>query len=343
MIREMTTEQLIEACTNEGINVSVTQLGRWVREGLIPDSLRRRHGRGRGMGTEWLWKAECLPRVVLIARTLADGNRSFQHTAKILAATGYAPAVSRLRLILLDCLAASKQLMIGRQTYLAQDHPQTEKRKRLKKYMRRKMPDMPDSIFEPFTACIGALFGVISPDDLNAPESMKQLQQFISFPVLQQRLETINSSVLLGKYEEAGHMIPIFAPAMVGMFNWFLLPLLRQQLQKEGHETSKLPTSIDPEAILGTIQLEAGHTITSNPAIGYLRLALAALLMTIPTEDSALLSQWSMMLQDVLFQLLNYRGISPEPMIGLLERGNTSSAQSLPLAHFNSVIDTHAH
>src|SRR6266567_7472017 len=126
-------------------------------------------------------------------------------------------------------------------------------------------------------------------------------------------------------------MIPVFAPIVVGMFNWLLLPLLRQQLQKEGNTTLTLPTSIDPEVILGTIQLEAGRTITSNPAIGYLRLALAVFLITIPTEDSALLSRWSMMLLQVLSQLLNYLGISPEPMIGLLEKGNISLAQSLSL------------
>jgi hypothetical protein len=326
MTREITTEQLIEACASEGINVSVTQLGRWVREGLILASLRRRHGRGRGMGTEWLWKTECLPQAVLIGRTLANDNRSFQQTAMILTATGYAPAIPRLRLVLLDGLATFRQLMTTRQTYLTQDHSQAEKRKRLNKHMRRKMPDMPDAVFEPFTACIGALFGVISPDDLNAPESMKQFQQFISFPALQQRLETVDSSVLLEKYEEAGHMIPVLAPVIVGMFNWFLLPLLRQQLQKEGRETSTLPISIDPEAILGTIQMEAGHTITSNPGIGYLRLALAIFLTAIPTEDVAVLSQWYTTLQEVIFQLLNYKGISPELMIGLLERGNTSSA-----------------
>src|SRR5258708_28385523 len=123
MTREITTEQLIETCASEGINVSVTQLGRWMREGLIPESFRRRHGRGRGMGTEWLWKTECLPRAVLIGRTLANGNRSFQHTAMVLAQAGYAPTVSRLRLVLLDCLAVCKQSMTTRQTYLTQDHP----------------------------------------------------------------------------------------------------------------------------------------------------------------------------------------------------------------------------
>lgn len=323
MTKEMTTEQLMKACVHEGVNVSVTQLGRWVREGLIPDSLRRRHGRGRRMGAEWLWEAECLPRAILIGRTLAHGSRSFQHTAMILTEAGYAPTVSRLRLVLLDGLAAFKQLATTRQTYLTQDHPQAEKRRRLNKSIRRKVPDMPDAVFEPFTACIGALLGVISSDDLNVPESVKQLQRFMSLPALQRRLETIDGAVLLQKYEEAGHMIPIIAPVMVEIFNWLLLPLLREQLQKEGRETSTLPTSIDPEAILGTIQLEAGHTITSNPALGYLRLAFAIFLIAIPTEDTALLDRWSTTLQNVVFQLLNYRGIPPEPMIGLLERGST--------------------
>lgn len=275
------------------------------------------------MGAEWLWEAECLPRAILIGRTLAHGSRSFQHTAMILTEAGYAPTVSRLRLVLLDGLAAFKQLATTRQTYLTQDHPQAEKRRRLNKSIRRKVPDMPDAVFEPFTACIGALLGVISSDDLNVPESVKQLQRFMSLPALQRRLETIDGAVLLQKYEEAGHMIPIIAPVMVEIFNWLLLPLLREQLQKEGRETSTLPTSIDPEAILGTIQLEAGHTITSNPALGYLRLAFAIFLIAIPTEDTALLDRWSTTLQNVVFQLLNYRGIPPEPMIGLLERGST--------------------
>src|SRR6266446_2679714 len=104
-ILPMTTDQLIEACESRGITVSITQLGRWVREGLILDSLRKRHGRGRGMGTEWLWEAECLPRAVLTGCALADSGRSFKQAAKILAETGYAPAPSRLRTVLLDCLA----------------------------------------------------------------------------------------------------------------------------------------------------------------------------------------------------------------------------------------------
>ena len=284
------------------------------------------------MGTEWLWEAECLPRAVLIGRALADGSRSFQHAAKILAETGYAPAASRLRTVLLDCLAAYEQLMTIRQTYLTENYPQAEKRKRLTKHMRRKMPDMPDSVFDPFTACIGALLGVIPPDDSHAPDSVKQLQQFFSFPALQQRLETIDAAVLLEKYEEAGRMIPTFVPVLVGGFNWFLLPLLKQQLQKEGHETSALPTSINVEAVRETIQQEGEHTLTSNPALGKLRLYFAIALMVIPAENTTLLTQWYVMFRDVLSQLLDHMGISSGLVTSLLESGGPPSMRSLPSA-----------
>lgn len=284
------------------------------------------------MGTEWLWEAECLPRAVLIGRALAIGNRSFKYAAKVLAETGYAPVASRLRTVLLDCLAAYKQLMTVRQTYLTENYPRAEKRKRLTKHMRRKMPDMPDLVFEPLTACIGALLGVISPNDPNAPDGVKQLQQFLSFPVLQKRLETIDGAVLLRKYEEAGRVVPKFVPVMVGVFNWFLLPLLRQQLQKEGHETSTLPTSIDLEAVLENIQQEGEHILTSNLAIGKLRLYFTIALTVIPAEDTTLLTQWYMMFRDVLSRLLDHMGLSPELIISFLESGETSSAHSLPSA-----------
>ncbi len=321
----MTTEQLIEACENRGITVSVTQLGRWVREGLIPDSLRRRHGLGRGMGTEWLWEAECLPRVMLIGHALAAGDRSFQNIARTLAETGYAPTASRLRTALLDCLAAYEQLMTIRQTYLNANHPQAEKRKRLTKHMRRKMPDMPDSVFDPFSACIGALLGVIPPDDSRAPESVKQLQQFFSIPALRHSLETIDASVLLEKYEEAGRMIPTFVPVLVGGVNWFLLPLLKQQLQKEGRETSALPISINLEAIRESILQEGERTLTSQTVLGKLRLYFAIALTVLPAENTTLFIQLYLMLQDIVSQLLDYLGISPGLFTSLLESGNASS------------------
>src|SRR5579875_2520696 len=87
----MTTGQLIQKCAEQGAAVTVTQLARWVQEGLILGELRQRHGLGKGRGTQWLWEAECLPRAVIIARSLSN-DRSLLHAARTLAEIGYAPS-----------------------------------------------------------------------------------------------------------------------------------------------------------------------------------------------------------------------------------------------------------
>lgn len=281
------------------------------------------------MGAEWLWEAECLPRVMLIARALTTGDRSFQHAAMVLAGTGYTPTVSCLRIVLLDRLASYKQPMTKRQTYLTENHPQAEKRKRLKNHMRRKMVAMPDSAFQPFVACIGALFGVITPDDPHVSDELKWLQQFFSFPALQQRLETIDDSTLLGNFEEAGRLIPTFVPMVLAGFNLLLLPLLKEQLRNAGLDTSIVPNSINLEIIQEMIQIEAKRTLTSHPLIWELRFMLAIFLMAMPTENIVFLTQLSGMFRDILSQILNHMGISPEPMVSLLS-ADTPSAQSLP-------------
>src|SRR5260370_158535 len=96
----LTTQQLIAACAREGITVSSTQLGRWAREGLLPPA--RRHRKPRGYGAEWHWEAECLPRTLIIARTLASGDPSLGRAAQMLARAGYAPSAARLRQVLLN-------------------------------------------------------------------------------------------------------------------------------------------------------------------------------------------------------------------------------------------------
>lgn len=313
----MTTEQLIETCADKGVVVSVTQLGRWVREGLIPASLRRRHGRGRGMGAEWRWEAECLQRALLIARTLATGDPSFQRAARALAVAGYAPAASHLRMVLLDSLAEYKRLMTKRQTYLTGNRPQAEKRRRLTKHMRRRMTDMPDSAFQPFTAYIGALLDVIPPDDPAVPDAMKWLQQFFSIPALEHRIETIDGSMLLEKYEEANRAIPFLMPLVLEFINLFLLPLHKQQLQNAGHVASTLPTSISPEEILENVQL-----------IGSVRFILTIFLIALPAEDKVLLTQWYEMLLGIFSQVLGHFGIPFEPMVSLLESTNAPSSDS---------------
>src|SRR5947209_15220302 len=99
-LSSLTTAQLIDSCTRQGVDVSVTQLARWMRAGLIPVFLRKQHGRGRGMGAEWHWKTECLSRAILIAQTLAAGDPSLQRAASVLAAVGYAPDAECLRQVL---------------------------------------------------------------------------------------------------------------------------------------------------------------------------------------------------------------------------------------------------
>src|SRR5689334_20568365 len=105
----MTTEQLICECAKQGIVVTITQLARWVKEGLIPNSLRQRHGLGQGNGTEWLWDEECLPRAIMISRSLSN-DRSLLHAAGKLAETGYVLSPLVLREVLLDCHAIYQRL-----------------------------------------------------------------------------------------------------------------------------------------------------------------------------------------------------------------------------------------
>src|SRR5579883_2471463 len=304
----LTTGQLLEACASQGVAVSITQLGRWVREGLIPASLRQRHGRGRGMGTEWLWEPESIQRIVLIARTLAAGDPSLLRAAIALAETGYAPEAERLRMVLLDRLAAYEQLMTKRQKYLTEDHSQVEKHRRLKKHMRRKIADMPDATFQPFAAHIGALLGVVTPDDLHTTDEVTLFQQFFSIPALYERLETIDGAVLLEKYEEAGYMLPSLVPLLLTWINLFIFPLLIRQLQKTGRDSSLIPTSIDSTVILNDIWTEGDRIVTSNPMIGEFRLFLTV----IPAENTALLTQWYKMLRQLISQILNYMGIPSE-------------------------------
>src|SRR5260370_8470612 len=101
---------------------------------------------------------------------------------------------------------------------------------------------MPVSVFQPFSTFIGALLGVISLDDTNVSDEMKQLQQFFSIPALQQRLETIDELMLLGKYEEAASMLSSFVQEMLFGTNLFVLPLLRQHLQRGGVASTSVAT-----------------------------------------------------------------------------------------------------
>lgn len=319
----MTTEQLIHECAEQGVAVTITQLARWVQEGLIPSELRQRHGLGRGNGTEWLWETECLPRAVIIGRSL-NNDRSLLHAARALAEVGYAPSPPVLRKVLLECVATYQRPMVTRQTYIGSNSPQKEQYRRFKRHMRQKTPDMPDATFDPFSGYAAALIGLI-PNDASAPEDMQQIQQIFSLPSLKERLETIDESLLLAKYEDAGRLTPTFIPLIVGMFNKFLFPFAKQLQEKKGQDTTALPPNLDLQKLQEHIQVEGERVLTSNLGLGRLRLYLTIFLAALPPGDEKTWEQRTTMLKNTMSGILEYLGFSPSLFTNLLEASKNNA------------------
>lgn len=315
-ITRMTTQQLIHECAEQGVIVTVAQLARWVREGLIPNSLRQRHGLGQGMGTEWLWDAECLPRVVIIGRSLSN-DRSLPHAARVLAETGYAPSSLVLREVLLDCVEIYQRPMTTRQTYIGSGHSQEEQYRRFMRHVRQKTPDMPDATFDSFSACMAALLGLI-PDGASVPENIRQIQQIFSLLSLKERLETMDESWLMAKYEDAGRALPTLVPRIVKIFNIFIFPLAKQLQEKRGQDTTALPTHIDLQKLQEHLQVKSERITTSNLGIGRLRLYLTIFLAVLP-YDTETLEQWVATLQSIIGGISEYLGFSPSIIINLME------------------------
>lgn len=307
-ITSLTTEQLIDACDRQGSRVSTTQLGRWVRAGLIPSSLRRRHGRGRGQGAEWLWAAECQERVLLIAQTLTKGDPSLQKAAHVLAAAGYPLDAICLRQILLDELTVVERFMARRQPSLINERSADDTRRRLKRNMRRWVADMPDELFQRFYLYMGAIFGVISLEETDTLPFFHHMQEIISIPAIRQRLQIVEDTWLLTKYEQVSQALPAMATLMLAMFN-MMLPALaeRAQRQKPGQP---FPIGIDTEKLLAGMRQEGSLVLVAreNP-IGELRLILTILLAAFPLTEEEVLSQWAKALGELFGGLMKYLNI----------------------------------
>jgi hypothetical protein len=161
------------------------------------------------------------------------------------------------------------------------------------------------------------LLGII-PNDALVPESIRQIQQYVSLSSLKERLETVDESLLLEKYEEAGGLTAELVPAIVGLFNEFLFPLAKQLSEKKGQETSTLPTHIDLHRLEKEIHIEDGRVITSNLGVGALRLYVTIGLLVVPS-DRGILFQWMMTLVRIMSDLLKYFGLSPNTIPALFE------------------------
>jgi len=83
----MATRDLVSGCAREDLAVTPSQLARWAGYGLMPRPHKR--GLGRMRGSEQRWAAECLPRAIIIARTLLDGDPSLLRAARALVDAGY--------------------------------------------------------------------------------------------------------------------------------------------------------------------------------------------------------------------------------------------------------------
>jgi hypothetical protein len=306
----MNTHQLIEACAGEGVDVSVTKLAHWVRAGLIPASLRRRHGRGRGKGTEWLWQRECLARAVIIGNVLKGGDPTLYRAARALAVAGYAPSASYLRSILLEALEIVGRSMVRRQGYLTDDRPLLEKRKRLTKNMRRRAAAMPDPLIEYLATFDSALHGLIGSDDPDTQGIVGTFARNVSFPVLRRRLVDINDATLLARYDYATRYLLSYLPQFVTVFNLIVLPLLVQQARASSHPVEAIPTSFDVGAIMAGMKEDEGRVIVvpGNPA-GIIRMIMTLLLAILPLDDSALLTEWETFLNDGARLLTEYLGV----------------------------------
>ena len=259
----MATEAVIAACAEAGESVSVTQLGRWVRAGLIPAHLRQRRSRGRGKGIEWLWQPECANRAIIIARTVQVGKQSdpsLHRAALALALLGYELAAQPLRDLLIRGAIEFEQSLQKRQPYL-RDGGVPDAPQRVQRRFRRQLPTAPDATIQTLTAI------EISMHDL--PQSgVSPLQAdaaaIFSLPRLSSGLIKVDDATLLTAYVQANH----FAPAFSTLDSF----LTRMQ---EGLLAS-------PQTFSGLIEVGILDAVPPEARIGLMRLVLTAVLAVYP-------------------------------------------------------------
>ena len=261
----MTTDEVISACAEAGVAVSVPQLARWVRAGLIPAHLRQRHSRGRGKGIEWLWQPECANRAVIVARTVQLGegsDPSLNRAALMLAASGYAPSAQLLRSLLVRGLDELGQSLHKRQPYLLDggvpDAPQ-----RIKRRFRRQFPTAPDSTIQTLTAIEISMHGLPQTGSVQVTGDTAEL---LSLPRWREALLTADDASLLKAYAQAKQFAPLF-----GKLGNFLMKIQEALLAAAptfgGHIEAGILDALSPEATIALMRLFLTVWLTVYPEL----------------------------------------------------------------------------
>ena len=313
----LTTEELVQACADAvpPLEVSVTQLTSWVREGLIPKHLRHRHGRGQGMGTEWLWESECLPRALIIGRTLAHEAaskgksrgfpRGYDRAALMLAALGYAPDVERLRALLIAGVDRMEALLVKRQIYLTASYSEKEKRRALRDHFRRAVnrkvivpsPLLTNSMIQ-FTEALHGLAEVQPAVPTGNEPGTLNPGEILAFQAMRDHLRKVSGRRLIENY----HHAELLATQLDTMWEWlaaFLMAFIPDSTVVQTTESREV-------TILGLTHESAGY---------FLRLMSTVLHTIIPEDELSAIesgqsTRFTTWVAEVLTPLIAHAGLS---------------------------------
>jgi hypothetical protein len=261
----MTTEAVIATCADAGVAVSVPQLARWVRAGLIPAHLRQRHSRGRGKGIEWLWQPECVSRAIIIARSVQVGegsDPSLLRAALSLALFGHDLAAEPLRDLLLRGMSEFGLSPQKPQPQL-QAGGATEAPERIRRRFLRQFPTAPESTIQVLTAV------EISRQSLRrswVSEVRADDAAVLSIPRLRTGLLAADDTTLLTAYAQAKLFAPLF-----GRLESFLMMMQEALLAAaptfDGRIEERLLFALPPVARIALMRLILTAVLAAHPEL----------------------------------------------------------------------------
>jgi hypothetical protein len=209
----LTTEEVLAACAAEEVTVSVAQLGRWQRAGLLAKPQRR--GRGRGRGWDTVWEGDTPTRAILIAHTLRSGRR-LSAAAFLLLFKGLAPRGDVVQQLLADALEEAQRDDQTRQSYLDDPHlSRAEKRRRAVKATQRRFANTTPELQNALARLRVMSHRLVPPTG----HPVNALTPYLSFAALQKAVresdaETVSEACQIGNRlidQTADYLTPFFS------------------------------------------------------------------------------------------------------------------------------------